>query len=176
MNTTNHQTNHSQLGFGALGILLIIVVMAGLGGAGYYVWSQSTDSNDQAATTAANDEVTADQEEIGPEVFELDSVVRTDMNRIIVELNNYSADNNGRFPSNPDEYSAFDQGYLLQLGEHPVSGLPYSIDELRSGTHEVVRFANGSCADDGSIQPATSSRQVAISTELPSGQLYCVSN
>ena len=176
MKTTNHQSIQSQSGFGALGILLIIVVIAGLGGAGYYVWSQSTDSSDQAATTAADDEVTANQEEIGPEVFELDNIVRNDMNRIMVELNNYAADNNGRFPADTGDFDEFEQRYLLRMSEHPVSGLPYSIDELRSGTHEVVRFDLGVCAEDNSIQPTASPRQVAVATELPSGQLYCTDN
>ena len=174
MKTTNHQSIQSQSGFGALGILLIIVVIAGLGGAGYYVWSQSTDSSDQAATTAADDEVTANQEEIGPEVFELDNIVRNDMNRIMVELNNYAADNNGRYPTDPSEFEAFEQDYLTQLDNHPVSDLPYSIDEAKADTHEYITYANGVCADDNTIRPADNPRQIALAAELPSGQRYCI--
>ena len=158
---------NNQSGFGLIEVLVIVVALAAVGGIGYYAWSQTSESDDQEVTTS---------EEDSAETLQLDNAVRNDMGRIMIELNSYAANNNGQYPADSSDFTSFEEGYISSLDEHPVSGLPYTIDESKANTREYITYANGVCADDGTIQPVDSLWQVALSAELPSGDMHCVDN
>lgn len=166
MNTIkNHTTqNTNQAGFGVVGIVLIIVTLLAIGGAGYYVLIDDGQDGDGATHTTDN-----------LSTARFDNAVRNHLSQIMVELNNYAANNNGRFPSDAAEFDGF-ENYLSTLDPHPVSELPYTINPDKSETHEVVSYGFGQCGEDGFMQSQETTRRVAISKQLPGGETYCVDN
>lgn len=200
MNTLRNHTQQltDQTGFGVVALLVVIVVLTSVGGAGYYVWSQNNQaspedagtessqsmSSEDEASEISQDDNTADATE-SPEVenveddapsTQYDNAVRNDMSRIMAELNNYAANNNGSFPFTQDDLAEFEDRYLGPLDlTHPESGLSYTLDTSNDGS-EYISFAPGVCNEDGIMQPGGSSRQVSLATQLPSGETHCVDN
>ncbi len=54
------------------------------------------------------------------------------------------------------------------------SNFPYSINPEKSETHEYVSYGFGECGDDSFIQSVETTRRISLSTQLPSGDMYCV--
>lgn len=156
-------------GFGVVEIVVAVALLIGLVALTYMVLNQGEQANDE--TEVEESAVVEDDN-----MSRFNTTVENDINRILVEINTYAANNNGRYPLEPGEIQAFEETYLTVLGDHPVSDLPYTIDETKFETHEYITYRQGVCGDEGFVLEAESSRQIALTKELPGGQMYCIDN
>ena len=156
-----------------IGVILIVVLIIGLGALAYAAISQNSQPDETNGTEEATTEETMEEDD---NMSRFNSRVQADMNRIFIEINNYAADNNGRAPFEQSEIEAFEQNYLAGLDNHPVSDLPYTIDETKFETHQYITYGQGACSGEGFIERSDSTRQFALAKELPGGQMYCIDN
>lgn len=157
----------NQAGFGIVALLAVVALITLAGGVGYFALTNNSDES-----TSDSEPIAADEQNSAPTARH-DSTVKNDLQRILAELNSYAADNNGQFPTNTEEIMLFEQRYLAELAAHPTSELPYSLDETREGAYEYVVYRQGTCSEDGTIEEASSRRQIVLQIELPSGKTYC---
>ncbi len=151
-----------QKGFGLVGALVIVVVLATVSGAGYYVYSQSQeeDTVNEVSQTAETKDENSDKLSKDTNTKPDLQVVQTRKKivlRMQVEISNYAANNNGRIPANQSELNEFYKRYLgcTENGdweesapictvdiEDPLSGQPFKLlyadmQAVLDGTKEI---------------------------------------
>ncbi len=179
-------------GFAFVGLLVTVLVIAGIVAAGWYVKSE-LDSKDNEIGSLNNDlqATESDLDSANQRVEELDSPERkardvqrqNDLARLSAELTNYSANNNGQFPSTLLESFNSDFG-LDFFAENPEFNDPNTGNQYTITTVANVQTPPGLVLGDIQYQwpgkcagsefdDDASTRQAAIRILLESGETVC---
>ena len=151
-------------GFGTLiGIIIVAVVIAVIAAGSYYALGDDSEPESELRDDTAS----------SPQV---DVQLKNDLQRIMSFIENYAADNNGRYPATNTDIDEFEANYFPSDFTHPENDLPYTVNQLKGDGYHLVTYRTGQCGSDGSIELSDSTRQYALQVELTDGELHCADN
>lgn len=185
-----------QKGFSLVEGLLLILVVAVVGFAGWFAWNQQQENNKDEEIAALNENIESTDNDLSdaesrieeldnPEKRARDEERKNDLSRFIVELNNYAANNNGQYPST--EPTIFTNQFEAIYITNKIKGFE---DPNTKQEYEIVPVANvqtppgitlgiiqyqwpGNCSGSEFGDDA-SERQSAARILLETGDIYCL--
>lgn len=173
-------------------IVLLIVTLVGGGAGGYYLLNNLNEKDEQLSTSqqALEDEkqrlldLEAQKSEVALKIEANDAVRKNDLALFVSELNNFSANNNGTFPSTePTAFrNEFGSRYLdiLDGFEDPTTNKQYTVTPVAKvqtppgvTLGEIQYQWPGACLGT-EFDDSASERQAAARLILESGEIYCL--
>lgn len=104
-----------------------------------------------------------------------DVAVKNIMSTIAANMTSYTANNRGAVIQTESQLSSFVASYLADVDlTDSVTGTPYQISLDGPGEGIIYYQPGYKCSDDGLTTVLGSSRQIALTTTLPSGTAYCI--
>lgn len=173
-------------------IILLIVTLIGGGAGGYFLLINLNEKDEQLNTSqqALADEkqrlldLEAQKSEVALKIEANDQVRKNDLALFVSELNNFSANNNGTFPST--EPTAFKNEFgtpyldILKDFTDPTTGTQYSVTPVAKvqtppgvTLGEIQYQWPGACLGT-EFDDNASERQAAARLILESGEIYCL--
>lgn len=165
----------NQHGF-AVGIVLVVIVIAAVIGGALYVQSNSS-GEDQPDNKKTADTGSIQSEQTSSDTLspgEADATIKNHLSQFAAAASQYAANNNGKLPESGHQLLNEARASYGEDLVHPVTNQPYTIVPEFEGENSIVYRVGARCLDDGSYEAADSSRAYILSAQLSDNSLYCI--
>jgi len=107
---------------------------------------------------------------------QIDASIKNDIGRMLVATDGYLREE-GRPPETTAEIKAFEENYYPDDFVHPVSELPYTIDDSQDASeYHIIEYRLARCGDEDQFEATNDPTVYAFRTELTNGDRYCLDN
>ena len=165
----------NEYGYSVVIVIVLLFVLIGVVTASVYIMLQDeTEGGLPETVTGESRQIAWDDDE---SYDQQQSLVRSDLMRLSVAIDNYALDNNGNLPQDGADLNNLMGDYFESEFVSPLTNEPYALVDSNNPEVGVIAVIAGAiCSEEEGQVNEYTPRSFALLTALENDSIYCLSN